>query len=441
MTDHHPPEADTPAATRLAHTIKELREQAKLSQNQLGKRIGYTRQYISLAERPNHNLPSLDLIRALDHALNAHGQLLTLRQQAKTEQQMRRLAAGARKQAEVAPTAALPTTADSSLIVEPKSDAVTLTSAFGGSSADAGLFDLPIRPGGVRYVAALVDGLHRDYQAARYAEVAQALPGVVGTVAALVEGTAGDRHRQALRLQCQTAVVAAKLATKLGDGITAYAAAERARMAADEAGDPFGQAAAAYQLTCALLRLGGADEAETHTVQHAEALTGHDLASLTWRGTLTLISAVIAARRGDPVEARRRLDHAEQLAARLPGDLNIGFTAFGPTNVRIHRTSVALSTDDPHEVLATGERVDITALPPGLHGRQGQFHLDSAWAHTRLGDDPLAVIHLLETERVAPQLLRTHRTARTLVHGLLRRERRHTMPGLRGLANRIGVLP
>ncbi|MFE9751396.1 helix-turn-helix transcriptional regulator [Saccharothrix saharensis] len=90
MTDHHPPEAHTPAATRLAHTIKELREQAKLSQNQLGKRIGYTRQYISLAERPNHNLPSLDLVRALDHALNARGRLLTLREQAKTEQQKRR---------------------------------------------------------------------------------------------------------------------------------------------------------------------------------------------------------------------------------------------------------------------------------------------------------------------------------------------------------------
>jgi transcriptional regulator with XRE-family HTH domain len=422
--------------TRLAREIRERRLAAGLSQPQLAKLIGYTRQYVSLAERHGHNLPSSELVNAIDEALAADGALTALRRQAKREQQMHRRSTVAGHRTSTRPAA--PAGHAEPL---PAAEARTDTAAAQpGSDVGSGSPDPTSRPGGLRYAAALVQGLHRDYQAARYAEVAQTLPGVVDTVSALADGSAGDQRRRALSLQCQVAIVAAKLATKVGDGVTAYTEAERARTAAEQAEDPFGQAAAAYQLSCALLRLGGADEAELHAVDLADTMTGDDPDSVTWRGALTLISAVIAARRGDHAEAGRRLDHAEQLATRLGGDYNIGFTAFGPTNVRIHRTAVAVSVDDPRRVLAVGEQVDVTALPSGLHGRQGQFHLDSAWAHARLGEDPLAVIHLLESERLAAQLLRTHRIARTVVHDLLRRERRHTVPGLRGLARRIGVL-
>ncbi|QFZ18674.1 hypothetical protein [Saccharothrix syringae] len=295
------------------------------------------------------------------------------------------------------------------------------------------------RPGALRFATALVEGLHRDYQAARYAEVAAALPGVTDTVTGLVEGTIRDRHRQALSLRCQAAVVEAKLATKFGDGITAYRAAERARAAVEEGEDTFGQVAAAYQLVCALPHLGGADEAERHAASVAGAITEEDPTGWTWRGMLTLMGAVIAARRADRVEAHGRLVEAERLATCLGRDGNIGFTAFGPTNVQIHRIAVAVATDDPRAVLAVGLALDVEALSPGLHGRRGQFHLDNAWAHARLREDPLAVIHLLEAERVAPQFLRSQRTAHTVVGQLPARERRHAVPGLRGLADRMGV--
>ncbi|GAA3457993.1 hypothetical protein ACFFSW_25945 [Saccharothrix longispora] len=76
----------------------------------------------------------------------------------------------------------------------------------------------------------------------------------------------------------------------------------------------------------------------------------------------------------------------------------------------------------------------------GVGGKVGRFHLDNAWAQAQLGEDPLAVIHLLETERIAPQLLRTHRAGRTLVRELMAREQHRRTPGLRSLAQRIGVL-
>jgi tetratricopeptide (TPR) repeat protein/DNA-binding XRE family transcriptional regulator len=79
-----------PAATLLAAEIKRRRLDAKLSQPELARRIGYTRQYVSLAERQGHNLPSPEVVRAIDEELGAGGQLLALREQAHRERQARR---------------------------------------------------------------------------------------------------------------------------------------------------------------------------------------------------------------------------------------------------------------------------------------------------------------------------------------------------------------
>jgi transcriptional regulator with XRE-family HTH domain len=287
--------------------------------------------------------------------------------------------------------------------------------------------------------SALVADLHRAYQAARYSEAAMKLPSVTTAVNALVTEGPANVRREAFGLQCSMAVAAAKLATKAGDAVAGWEAAEQAQAAAEAAHNPFGQAAAAYQRTCALLRAGLGEDAEQEAVSAANGLRGGDQQSLTWRGALTLISAIIAARRNDSAEADDRLDHADDLARQLGVDGNVGWTAFGPTNVLIHRVSAAVALDDPNSALATAEQLDITALPVGLNGREAQFHLDSAWAHAQVGEDPQAVIHLLDTERVAPELVRANPNARALIKDLLARERRRAVPGLRGLALRARV--
>ncbi len=299
--------------------------------------------------------------------------------------------------------------------------------------------DLRSGPTTITTASALVTDLHQAYQAARYSEAARKLPSVTTAVNALVAAGPANVRRVAFGLQCNVAIAAAKLATKAGDAAAGWEAAEQAQAAAEAADDTFGQAAAAYQRTCALLRAGLGEEAELAAVSAASGIRGGDRQSLTWRGALTLISAIIAARRNDPVEAGDRLDHADDLARRLGADGNIGWTAFGPTNVLIHRVSVAVALDDPSGALATAEQLDITALPVGLNGREAQFHLDSAWAHAQVGEDPQAVIHMLDTERVAPELVRANPNARVLIRDLLARERRRAVPGLRGLALRAGV--
>ncbi|GAA3458197.1 transcriptional regulator with XRE-family HTH domain [Saccharothrix longispora] len=420
MSDDEHPDPTEPAGVRLAREIRRRRTAASLSQPQLAQKIRYTRQYVSLAERADHNLPSMEIVKAIDHALQAEGALIALREQGKNEQNQRRRHS----------------TTDSMVNDRSPVDDVAEKQRPLPRGISAARFGLGVS----RYTEALVDRLHRTYQAARYDEVIDALPGTLQTIDSILDDSSGSQRRQGLSLRCQAAIVAAKVATKMGDGIAAYEAAEQARAAAEAADNVFGQASAAYQLTCALLRLDAADEAEHHALQVADSIRGQDPHSCTWRGALLLISAVIAARRGDTDEAHQRLGHAGRLAATLGRDGNIGFTAFGPTNVRIHRVSAAVATGDPHRVLTEAEHIDVTSLPPGLHGRQGQFHLDNAWAQAQLGEDPLAVIHLLETERIAPQLLRTHRAGRTLVRELMAREQHRRTPGLRSLAQRIGVL-
>ena len=90
MSERRTLEEPAAAATLLAEEIRRLRRQIGLSQQQLAAEIGYTRQYVSLAEQVGRNLPSHDLVRALDARLAAEGKLVHLREQAKAEQRDRR---------------------------------------------------------------------------------------------------------------------------------------------------------------------------------------------------------------------------------------------------------------------------------------------------------------------------------------------------------------
>jgi transcriptional regulator with XRE-family HTH domain len=83
-------ENDEPAVARLAEEIRRRRNAADLSHAQLATRIGYSRQYVSVAERPRKGLPSADLVRALDQALNTNGALIALREKAEAARRARR---------------------------------------------------------------------------------------------------------------------------------------------------------------------------------------------------------------------------------------------------------------------------------------------------------------------------------------------------------------
>jgi len=184
--------------------------------------------------------------------------------------------------------------------------------------------------------------------------------------------------------------------------------------AALHAESPALAAAAAYQVACAFLKNDRLDDAETIALVTAANLNDESPAGLSLRGALTLIAAVIAGRRNDRGEAMERLQRAQVLADQLGEDANHGWTAFGPTNVAIHRVSTAAELGDAASAIAQAEFVDVSSLPSGLLSRRAQVHIDMAWAYTQRRADAEAVVNLLEAERVAPQTLRYNVLVREL---------------------------
>ncbi len=294
-------------------------------------------------------------------------------------------------------------------------------------------------------LAAATEHLHDAYQRTDYGAAARMLPTVLDDVQASVMDSNSTGRQQALHTQAVAYIAASKLASKAGDGQLAWLAADRAASAAQLADAAALSAVAAYQAACALLLLPAKlADAEAIAVTAAEDIgtniAARDTDLLSARGSLLLLAALITARRNDGRAARQYLTQAASAAQQLGRDGNHLWTAFGPTNVLLHRISVAVALGRPDEATSMGETVDTARLPSTLIGRRTQIHLDLAAACAQRPDgDSLAVLHLLEAERVAPQAVRVNAAARSLLASLLARERRAVTPGLRPLATRAGV--
>jgi len=285
-------------------------------------------------------------------------------------------------------------------------------------------------------------GLHAAYQRADYGVVARQLPDILFDTRAHVTGTTGPRRQRALRTQAVAYLCASKLASKAGEGQLAWLAADRAGTAAQLAGMPAMSALATYQVACALLALRTAgSEVESLAATAADELAGAtDADLLSIRGSLLLLAALATAHQGDRRATTRHLTAATVAAERLGRDDNRLWTAFGPTNVAIHRLSAAVTLDRPDQATMIGRRLDSSQLPKPLAGRRAQIHIELATASTRRRTgDARAVLHLLEAERLAPQALRVNVAARSLLTELLGREHRAATPGLRPLAERAGL--
>jgi transcriptional regulator with XRE-family HTH domain len=192
----------------------------------------------------------------------------------------------------------------------------------------------------------LTTEVHLRYQSADHSAATRILPSLIKSVDGLVTEARGDERRRALELQSSVYVAAAKLVTKVGNGELAWLTADRAAGAALHAESPTLGAAAAYQIACAFLKNDRLDDAENIAVTTAANLNDDSPAGLSVRGALTLISAVIAGRRNDRGEAMERLQRAQVLADQLGEDGNHAWTAFGPTNVAIHRVSAEAELGD-----------------------------------------------------------------------------------------------
>jgi tetratricopeptide (TPR) repeat protein len=285
---------------------------------------------------------------------------------------------------------------------------------------------------------------HKRYQAAQYEDLVTDLPNLLQAADSLHRVVTTAERREMLLSYASSYVVAAKLLTKMGAADLAQLAADRCATAALDADSLEAQGTAAYQVVCALLRADRPEDAETLAMKMAMRITlsaQSDSPSLvSVAGALWLISAVIAGRRTERGEAYRRLAEAQRLADLLGHDANFAWTAFGPTNVAIHRVSVAAELGDAREALEVATAVDPDSLPAGLNSRKAQVYLDLAWAQAQRKRDSEAILHLLEAERVAPNAVRYNVVVREMVRDMLSRSRRSSTTALHNLALRAGVI-
>lgn len=411
------------------------------SQHDFAKTLGVAERTIGNAERGAHP-PSLALRRALDRTL----------ERASPAQRDRFLAAVSAQNTTTSPDtrSRSATAADYPARTLDRLRNVVL----GPPAVMASRQSVPSgRPAGNETAGTLaaVVQVHRLYHLADYDAAAEFLPAVLtspqspaGTDCThdqFLIGTLTSRHATAAAY-----LAAAKLATKLGDVILASVTADRAMTAAKETEHAALIGAATYQVACALLLTGELDAAEqiaatgTENIVVAPRLNCRPEEALSARGSLLLLLAIIAARRGGPHTAQKFLHDAGQLAEQLDCDGNWLWTAFGPTNVAIHQLSVHSWLGDAKKAIQIAEEINPDALPAVLRGRRSQVHLELSWAAAGQSDDAVSVLHLLEAERIAEQAVSRNKSARTLLGILLARERRSATPGLRGLASRAGIL-
>ncbi|MGH3976234.1 MAG: helix-turn-helix domain-containing protein, partial [Pseudonocardiaceae bacterium] len=293
-----------------------------------------------------------------------------------------------------------------------------------------------------------LDGLARDigqvwdaYQDSRYGYVTSRLSPLLAKAQAAGRAYTGEGRERAMSLLAMTHQAAAMILTKLGEVDLAWISADRGLVAAQGSGNPVVVGSLLRSVTHSLLSNGRYAEAVQLT-QDAATYLQPGLANaspeyLSIYGTLFLTGSMAAARNEDRATTRTFLAEAEDSAWRLGADANHLWTAFGPTNVAIHRVSTAVELGDLQVAVDLGPRVDVSALPVE---RRIRHRIEVARAYSAWNRRDEALTILLDAERDAPEQIRYHFISRQLVLRWIRQQRGKPSHHLVGLAQRLHVV-
>lgn len=234
--------------------------------------------------------------------------------------------------------------------------------------------------------------------------------------------------------------VAASVLVKAGESDIAWIAAERGMDAARATDNPAVKGSLIRSIAFSLLATGRLEPAMRLVDSGAIDLQDHiggDDTRLSVYGTLLLVGSLAAARFGDRYKAADYLNEADDAARRLGRDANHLWTAFGPTNVAIHRVNAAAELGDIQTVLDTGLALNTDAV---LVERRARYLLDVARAHSIVGDRDNAMSTMLAAERIAPEQVRQHHLSKRVVMTLVRNTVGKPSVDLDKLAERVNVL-
>jgi len=281
--------------------------------------------------------------------------------------------------------------------------------------------------------------------ASRYTDLAPVLAALIpGLETVSRAATDETTRRQARAMLADTYQATAAMMAKLGEGDTAWIAADRAAALAEASGDALAVAASMYRMAHVFLsldQLGQAQQVAATTTAALEPLTEDTRSTpeaLSLCGACLLVLAITAARDNERADAHRHLDLASKTAQRVGSGRDDYGTEFGPINVAIHAVSVAVDLGDAGHALDLASRVDYHALSPE---RQARHLIDLAAAHTMRRHIGEAIHALQQAEQLTPELTHGHHGARIVIRDLLQLSGLRPRSELRDLAERFGVLP
>jgi len=254
----------------------------------------------------------------------------------------------------------------------------------------------------------------------------------------------GRDDERALRLLTATCIQATHGLRRLGQVPLAWIAAERCAEAAALVGDPIIIASAEFARAHSRPTAGqGMARAGQAADRMPDRLVDTDPWAQEVYGMLRLTAALAAQVRGDTDGAEAQAEEAARVAD-VHGERATTWESFGPANVGVWRTTLAVEAGEPARALEHAAALDTTrgAHPQLGRARRADLMLETARAHFQLGDREhrrQAVAALREAERLVP-LMRASPWARELVQVMLARSARKAGGReLRGLAYRMGL--
>ena len=399
------PSESRPAADHLAAEIRRFRGSANLSQSALARRIGYSRNYVSMAERVGQNLPSRELIEGLERGLGARGELRRLWYAARQEQATLR-----------------------------RGNRPPLATQFRDDAVRAGIpalrsallaCDVP-DDGPVRSWHAFRAAVHQATEQrvqARYAQLISDLPGLLVELGRARHLAADEQLRaDATELLVLAYRAADGLAFKYGYADLSAQIITAMRLATTGIDRPFLDAAVAYVRTEMFFATEDLEAAGRSLVQAADRIpdSRSTLDEAVARGSLAMRAAVVAARAGKSDEADDHIADAYRAAEHTPEGVYLG-TAFGPASVRIHEVAVAQELGDSPTAVQRGTGWHPPREIPAE--RRSHFYIELAPAQLEVGRLEDAFTSLQMAKRVAPLHTREHPRVKTTLTSLLRRQR------------------
>jgi transcriptional regulator with XRE-family HTH domain len=280
------------------------------------------------------------------------------------------------------------------------------------------------------------------YQTSRYGLMTRLLPILLRGAHAATDATdSEDEQRAARSVLALSYQAAAAILTKLGEGDLAWIAADRGLVAARTTGDPVVVGSLFRSVSHTLLATGRYRAAVELTTEAAGYLDQQPGAAsptyLSVYGMLFLTGSMAASRTDDRATTTAFLNEADQTATRLGPGANHLWTAFGPTNVAIHRIATAVELGDSQVALDLSGTIDTAAMPVE---RRVRHAIDVAHAYTARRRTDEAVSVMLDAERVAPEQVRYHAMSRQLVLRWLRQCRTRPSRHLSDLARRMHLV-